>query len=167
MMVLHVQHDVAEHLHEPPIGVPDEPLVAGKLDHRRKSVVVEAQIQHGVHHARHGHGGATANRNQQRIGAATERLAGGLLELLDVGVDLSGQLGRILPPKLVERGARLCRDREAGRHRQAQRTHLSQVGALAAKQLLHRSVAFALAATKEIHVLALLSHLATLRLHLC
>ena len=47
------------------------------------------------------------------------------------------QLGRIAAVVVVEVGADLGRDREAGRHRQAEIAHLGEVGALAAEQVAH------------------------------
>ena len=50
----------------------------------------------------------------------------------------------------VEVRAGLGGDGEAGRHRQAERRHLGQVGALAAEQVLHRGVAVGAAAAKGV-----------------
>ena len=57
-------------------------------------------------------------------------------------------------PFVVEGGADLGGDGEAGRHRQADVGHLGEVGALAAEQVLHLRVAVGLAAAEEVDVLA-------------
>ena len=51
-------HDVAEHVEEPPIRVPRRALVAGGPGERLDGPVVEAEVEDGVHHARHRDGGA-------------------------------------------------------------------------------------------------------------
>ena len=56
------EHDVAVHLHEPAIAVVREPRIAGLLDEPLDGLVVQPQVQDRVHHARHGHLGARANR---------------------------------------------------------------------------------------------------------
>ena len=54
---------------------------------------------------------------------------------------------------VVERGADLGGDGEAGRHRQADRGHLGQVGALAAEQVLHVGAALVVAGAEAVHPL--------------
>ena len=59
-------------------------------------------------------------------------------------IDLLGKVGGIGFVVLVEIGADFGRDGEAGRHRQAERRHLRQIGALAAEQILHLAAAIGL-----------------------
>ena len=51
-LALHVHDDPAEHLDEPAVGVPAEALVAGQRDQPVQGLLVEAQVEDGVHHAR-------------------------------------------------------------------------------------------------------------------
>ena len=74
MLVGHAQRDFAEQLDEAAIGVIGEALVAGLLDQPVQGGFVEAQIEDGVHHARHRHGRTRAHRNQQRIVAPPKLL---------------------------------------------------------------------------------------------
>ena len=49
----HAQHDRAEPLDEPAVGVPAEARVAGGRDQAFQRVRVQAQVEHRVHHAGH------------------------------------------------------------------------------------------------------------------
>ena len=80
--VRHAQHDRAEHLDQAAVGVVDKALVAGQLDHACGGLVVQTDVEHGIHHAGHGELGAGAAGNQQRIGWIAEFLAGLSFDLL-------------------------------------------------------------------------------------
>ncbi len=54
-MRLEAEHDIAVHLHETAIAVPGEALIAGLFDQAAQGILIEADIEHGVHHARHAH----------------------------------------------------------------------------------------------------------------
>jgi hypothetical protein len=135
------QRDLAEELDEAPVGVPGEARVGGLLDQALQRGLVEAQVEDGVHHARHRHRRAGAHRHQQRILGAAEALAGLLLQRLHVRLDVVHQ--PIRQPVVLQIGeAGLGGDGEAGRHVEADLRHLAQIGALAAKQHLVLAVAF-------------------------
>ena len=53
VLVADAEHDVGIHRDEAPIAVIGEAAVAGFLGQRLDRLVVEAEIEHGVHHARH------------------------------------------------------------------------------------------------------------------
>ena len=76
MLVADAEHDVGIHGDEAPIAVIGEAPVAGFLRQRLDGLVVEAEIEHGVHHARHRGARAGAHRDEQRVGLVAERLAG-------------------------------------------------------------------------------------------
>ena len=57
-MMFDTQHHVGIHLDEAPIAVEGEPAIARTPGDALDGLVVEAEIQHGVHHA--GHRGAGA-----------------------------------------------------------------------------------------------------------
>ena len=78
-LAVDVEHDLAEHLHEPPVRVVREPLVPGLLGQAADRAVVEAEVEDGVHHPRHRDGRAGANGDEQRIALVAEALAGALL----------------------------------------------------------------------------------------
>ncbi len=138
-VVLDTKDDVAEHLDEAPEGVPHKARVARAGDHRLDGFGREAQIEDGIHHAGHRGRGTRAYRDQQRIGAVAEGLAGGRLETRDGGIKLGAQqLVQFALADLVELGAGLGGDGETWRHRQADARHIGQVGTLAAQQVPHR-----------------------------
>ena len=67
VMVRDAEHHVGIHGDEAPVAVIGEAPVAGFLRQRLDGRVVEAEIEHGVHHARHRRARAGAHRDQQRI----------------------------------------------------------------------------------------------------
>ena len=91
------RHDVAEHLHEAPVGVPGEALVAGRAREALDRLVVEAEVEDRVEHPRHRLARAGAHGDQQRVVGVAEPLAGLLLEPRERLGDLLGQpLGLLL-----------------------------------------------------------------------
>ena len=137
-LALDAAHDVAEHLHEAPVGVPREALVLGLRGQTLHRLVVEAEVQDGVEHARHRLARTRAHGDEQRVLGVAELLAGALLErrqrLVDLLVEAVGEA------VLAHVGdARLGRDREPARHPVGAQDarHLRDVGALAAKELAH------------------------------
>ena len=135
-------HDHAgEHLDEATVGVPCEARVLGLLDQAVDGLVVQAQVQHGVHHARHGHGSAGANGDEQRILGIADLLAHAGLKILAV---LADGVERAFGPGVAGIGvlhARLARDGESRRYGQTDVGHFSKVRALAAEDRLHVGIA--------------------------
>ena len=76
-----LHHHVGVHHDQPPIGVVDEPLIAGGRDQAGDGLAGQADVQHGLHHAGHGLACAGADRDQQRIVRVAELLAHDLLDL--------------------------------------------------------------------------------------
>ncbi len=76
-----VEHRLAEHLDQSAVGVPREARVAGERGEALDRAVVQADVQDGLHHARHGELGAGAHRDQQRVVEVAERATEGVLEL--------------------------------------------------------------------------------------
>ena len=125
-----------------PIAVPGEARIPGPERQALDGAVVEAEIEHGVHHAGHGEHRAGAHRYQQRILRVAEATAHDALEarerlaLLRLEAGWQRALVRVVP------AAHLGRDGEAGRHGHAGVRHLGEPGALAAEQRLHARVSF-------------------------
>ena len=139
---LHVHDDPAEHADEPAVRVPAEALVARQGDEALERLLVEAEVEDRVHHPGHRELGARADRDEQRVGRVAEALAGPLLDLLDRRQGVVPEARRQLLAVGEVVVARLGRDRESGRGRQAGERHLGEARALAAEQVLHRAVAF-------------------------
>ena len=141
ILLAHLHDHVGVHLDKAAIAVPGPAGVIGLLCNDRHHVLVEAQIQDGVHHAGHGGPCAGADGNQQRILVIAELLAGDLLHLLDIFHDLGHDLVVDLAAVLIVLGAGLGGDGEALRHGQTDVGHFRQIGALTAQQLTHLCVA--------------------------
>ena len=136
--------DVGEHLDEAAIGVIHETGkrrggVAG--DETGGDLVVHAEVQDGVHHAGHGSARAGADGNEQRILCVTELLAVDFFDLSQSFVDLRLDFIIDAAAILIVLRAGFGGDGEALRNRHTEVGHLSEVGALAAKQLPHGAIA--------------------------
>jgi hypothetical protein len=151
--VIEFEDDVGVHLDEAAIAVPGEPCVFGGLREALDGLVVEAEIEDGVHHSRHRCAGAGADRDEQRVCGIAEGLAGDGLDVREAGGDLVAQRLRELAALLVIDRAEIGRDREARRDRQADRRHLGEVRALAAEQVLVALAAIRNTAAEAVHIL--------------
>ncbi len=150
MMVLEAEHDVRIHRDEAAIAVIGEAAVAGQFGERFDGLVVEAEIEHGVHHARHRGAAAGADRHQKRIPGIAERLAGQLADMIQRLFDLRLQFLRIGFVVRIKVGADRGRNGEAGRHRQTEIGHFGEIGALAAEQIAQARLPFSLAVTEGV-----------------
>ena len=124
------EHGLAEHLDQPPVGIPGEPLVPRLLGQPVHGLVGDADVQDGVHHPWHGELGPGPDADQQRVGRVAKLAAHGLLHPAQMLADLLGKpLGDAAVLQVVT--ARLGGDSEPRRHGQADVSHLGKVGALA------------------------------------
>jgi hypothetical protein len=130
------EHDSAEHGHEPPVGVEGEALVVGLSGQALHRLVVEAEVQDGVHHPRHRELGAGPHAHQERVAGVARSAAHGLLDHAELGGDLVVEPVR--PTIGLEvRPTGVGRDGEARGHRQAEhRHHLGQARPLSPEQIL-------------------------------
>ena len=140
------KHDLAIHLDKAAVGIIGETRIAAVLGKALDRPVVEAEVEHGIHHARHGSAGTGAYRYQQWLRFIAELGA-------DAGLNHGKRSGYLLGEFLrigfivgVEKGADLGRDREARRHRQAEMAHFGQVGAFTSEKIFHLRPAFRRAA---------------------
>ena len=88
VMVRNAEHHVRIHGDEAPVAVIGEAPVAGLFRQRRDGDVVEPEIEHGIHHARHRDARARAHRHEQRILAVAEFFAGDAADLSERRFDL-------------------------------------------------------------------------------
>jgi hypothetical protein len=132
--MVEAENDVGIHLYEAAIGVVREAAV-GDLCQPFDGLVIETEIEHGVHHARHGGTRAGAHRHEQRIGDIAEAGAGALANALHGLRHHGAERIRQLLPGLVIEAAQLGGDGETGRHGQPEPRHFSQIRALAAKEI--------------------------------
>ena len=75
VLAVDAEHGLAEHLDQAAVGVPGEPLVAGLLGQALHRLVGQADVQDGVHHARHGELRPGPDADQQRVGRIAELAA--------------------------------------------------------------------------------------------
>ena len=137
IVAVDVEHDIGIHLNEAAVAVVGEALVARAFRQGLDRTVVEPEVEDRVHHA--GHRGARAgpHREEERICIVAEDAARLAAHFRDGRIDLGLEVGRIGLPVGVEIGAHFRGDREARRHRQAEKRHLVQIGALPAQKVLH------------------------------
>ena len=84
-----VEDHVAEHLDEAAIGVISKAGIIAEFGERLDGLIVQAEIENGVHHAGHGELGAGTDGNQERILADAELLPLHVLELFESGPHLA------------------------------------------------------------------------------
>ena len=96
VLAVDAEHGLAEHLDQPAVGVPGEPLAAGLLGQPLHRLVVEPDVEDRLHHAGHRELRAGAHRDQQRVVGLAEPLAHRLLQGREVRADLVAQLGRLV-----------------------------------------------------------------------
>ena len=154
VMMLEAEHHIGIHRDEAAVAVIGKAAIARHFGQRLDRPVVEAEIEHGIHHAGHRGAAAGTHRNQQRIFGVAEGLAGQPADMLQRLFDLRLQLLRIGFVVRVEISADRGRNGEAGRHRQAQIGHLGEIGALAAQQIAQARFALGLAVAKGEHPFA-------------
>src|SRR4029077_992267 len=126
---------LAVHLNQAAVGIVREPLVACRAREALQRLVVEPEVQDRVHHPRHRDRGARADRDEQRVARVAERFARLPLQRLEVMVDLVREPIRQRCGVRSVRAARIGRDREARRARNAQLRHLGEPDALPAEEL--------------------------------
>ena len=125
-------HDLAVHLDEAPVGVLCEAAVPRRAAEPLDCRVGEAEVEDRVHHPGHRDRSSRPDGDEQRVLRVAEALARPLLEPADVLLDLLVEARHVAAAR-HEGPARVGRDREAGRHRNAKLGHLRQPDALASE----------------------------------
>ena len=144
-------HDhFAIHLEEAPVGVVCEGFVIRFLGKCLNHLVVDAEVEDGVHHAWHGLASTGADRKKERVLEITELGTHDLLGLLNVEFDLALKIRRPLAAVVVVVGADLRGNGETGRHWKTDEGHFSEVGTFAAEKRLLFTVAVCFFATEKV-----------------
>ena len=134
-LMVDAEHHIGIHLDEAAIGVVGKSSVARAAREPFDGLVVEAEIEHGVHHAGHRGAAAGTDRHEQRILDIAEFRAGdpayGVERVAHHRLELVGEPA----PELVIDRADLRGDGESRRNGEAEPRHLGKIGALAAKQV--------------------------------
>ncbi|MCI3953236.1 MAG: hypothetical protein K0R53_2735 [Burkholderiales bacterium] len=133
----HIEHDRRIHLHETPVRVVDEARVAREPGEPLRDIVVQPDVEHGVHHPRHRKLRAGPARHEQWVLGIAESLASRFFERSDGAQHLLPHTLRKFFTAGQETFARVRRHDESGRHREFELGHFTQVGALAAEERAH------------------------------
>jgi hypothetical protein len=153
-------HDhVGIHLDEAAVAVEGEALVTGVAGDGKHRFIVEAEIEHRVHHARHRGAGAGADREQQRLFRIAECAPGYLADIDERvgygGLEPVGHLSAIVIVPHTSIGG----NRQARRNRQPEIAHFGKVGTLAAQKIAISRRSFGMSVAKSVdpfgHVLIL------------
>ena len=151
---LHAEDHVAVHLHEAAVAVVGEALVAGLGSQSLDDLIVETEVEDGVHHTRHRGTRTGAHADQKRILGIAKLQSHELLDVFhaidNVVLEQSDHVGLALLKVFV---ADICGDGESRWHRHTDQIHLGQVGTFATKKVAHVGTAFSLTVSKEINSL--------------
>ena len=148
----HAQYHVAVHLYETAVGVPGETGIARFLRDGLDGLVVHTQVEHGVHHTRHGDTGTRTYRYQQRVGGVAKLRAGEALDVCDGFLDITlNFFNNGFATLLRICGTNLGSDGEARGNGNTDQVHFCQVGAFTAQQVFHVGTAFCFAVAKSIN----------------
>ncbi len=147
------QHHVAVHLDEAAVAIVGEARVVAPGRQSLDGLVVQAQVEDGVHHAGHGELGAGADAHQQRVVDIAELLPHALFQRLEGAehliVDLGGNGVVVLEVNIADfRG-----NGEAGRHRQLGAAHFRETGAFAAEYVFHLSITVGGSVAERVYLL--------------
>ena len=148
IMVVHIQHHIGIHLDEPAVAVIGKARIAGAVRQRHHGFIIQAKIEHRVHHARHRGAGTRAHRHQQRIACIAKGASCQRADMRQGGLDLRLQLGGILTAMSIKGRTHFGSDGKTGGNRQAQIGHFRQIGTLATEQIFHARRTLSLAVTK-------------------
>ena len=151
--LLHAEHHITVHLHEPAIAVPREALILGGRHKREHRLIIQAEVQDGVHHAWHRIAGTGTHGHEQREAFRIAKLVPhDLFHRGNTRLHLLLQLDRVRALVRVKIRADLRGDREPGRDWQADAAHFGEVRTFAAKQGFHGSVAISAAGSPCVNV---------------
>ena len=149
---LHAEHYVAVHLYEAAVAVIYEVGVLGLGYHTLGHLVVKTEVEDGVHHAGHrGTCAGTYTDEQRVLGVAEAAVHQGLgvgYGCVDVVLE---KFYDFLLTDLIILIASVGGDGEARGYGNTDVVHLSQVGALATKQLAHLCITFGLSVAKGVN----------------
>ena len=137
---LDAHDDIAIHLDKTPVAIVGKPRIAGFFGQSGDSFIVQAEVEDGVHHARHGIARPRADGKKERILGIAEFFAHLLFDRDDRLAHAGIQAIRVSLFIFVKIGADIGGDSKTGGHRQTDAGHFGQVGALSAEERFHAAV---------------------------
>ena len=147
------EHHGAVHLDEAAVAIVGEARVVALGFDGFDGLVVQAEVEDGVHHAGHGELGAGAHADQQRVSGVAELLAHAAFQLLEGVQHLLVDFGRDGELVVEVDVAHLGRNCKAGGHRQLGPAHFGQPGAFATERIFHLSIAVGGSVAERVDVL--------------
>ena len=149
---LHPEHYIAIHLHEAAVRVVNEMRIVGLFNQTFGHLIVQTEVEDGVHHAGHRGTSPRAYGDEERIFGIAKFAAHGFFGLGDGGIDLCLQFGNdALLADAVVVVAGVGGDGETRRYRYPNLIHLSEVGTFAAEEFSHCSISFGLSITEGVN----------------
>ena len=134
-------NDVGEHLDETSVAVPSPSGIAGFLCEHVHDLLVETEIENGVHHARHRRSCARADGYEKRIFCIAEFLAGDCFEFLNIIHDFGFDGIVDVSAVFIVLSARFRRDGESLRNGKTDVGHFCEVCTFATEKLTHLRIA--------------------------
>ncbi len=153
MEMIDAEHDVGIHLDKAAVAVIGKPLVPALRFQPLHGLVIQAEVENGIHHARHGRAGAGADGDEKRLSRIAKAATDRGLNPLDRRLHLARQCLRIGLVVFKINRADFRGDGKARGDRQAEVAHFGEVCALAAKKIAHVGGAVRLSITKRIYPL--------------
>ena len=146
-----LHHHIGVHHNQTTIGVVHESGVVGLLQHTGDCLGGKTDVEHRVHHAGHRTAGTRTAAHQQGVLRVVVLHTHNPLHISHTFPHILHQpLGQLAVVLIISRAA-LSSDCQASRDRKAQQTHLSQIGAFTAEQVLHVGLTLGSLATERVN----------------
>ena len=159
----HAHNNIAIHLNKAAIAVPRKARITGMGGQRGYSFIVQAKVQHRVHHAGHRGARARAHRHKQRRIRIAKGDAQRRAHLLQRRAYFGAQRVGQLPVMLIEIMADIRRQGKSRRHWQTKAAHFSEICPLTAEQFRHASITFGRAVSELINPPVCFAHISPFR----
>ena len=126
--------------------------IVGLLCHTLSNLVVQTEVQNGIHHTRHRSTGTRTNTDQQWVSCITELAVHQVLDVLNSCHHVVVQdFHNLLLTNLIILITAVCSDCKTWRNGHTNVIHLGKVCTLTTQFLTHLCVTFGLSVTEEIN----------------
>ena len=149
---LEAEHDISVHLNKAAVAVIGKTRVTGLLNEPLDGLIVEAEVQHRIHHAGHGNPGARADRQEQGIGRVSKTTTHNFFDPPQTRPDLLREFRRIGMAIGIVIVADFGRDRHTRRNGQTKFGHFRQICALPTEKPIEARPPIGLASTERVDI---------------
>ena len=154
--LLHAENDITIHLNKTAIAIPSEALVLGCGSQSQNRLIIQPQIQDGVHHAWHGVTGTGAHCNEEWHALGVTKLAvHDFFHGLHARFHLSLEACWVSALVCIVIGANFGCDCESGRNRKTNAAHLCEIRAFASEQCFHGTATIGFSVAEGINIFCL------------